>query len=182
MTDAIARLEKLGISPTGNIFVPPSQKELEEIESITGFSIPPDYFSVISKFGWSNFPEHSVVVSPLEKSPNHEKFRVGTFLGGERGQESLLRYVRILRGRLPDTLIPIAFDEYNGDFFCLVISGNEKGKVFYWESQFEPDEPEHTEPNTPDPEVWQFVNLTLVADSFSDFVNRMEIEPEEAVV
>ncbi|EAQ80294.1 hypothetical protein DSM3645_19898 [Blastopirellula marina DSM 3645] len=86
--------------------------------------------------------------------------------------------VRILffAGRMPDSLIPIGDDGGAGQI-CLGIKGNEMGAVFYWDQANEPlDEDDYEEDfGVPRPPEIMFQNVYQIAESFDDFLGRLEI-------
>ena len=64
--------------------------------------------------------------------------------------------------------IPIA-DDPGGNAICLGMSGNERGKVYFWDHEMEADEGD--EPT--------FENVYLVAESFASFLKSLKDLPKE---
>ncbi len=92
----------------------------------------------------------------------------------------LTQRIDYFAGRVPSTLIPIA-DNGMGDQICLCIKGDQAGQIFLWDLQAElssdddNDLEDHEEP-TPDEDMHN--NIHLIADSFTDFLNRLEISDQ----
>jgi cell wall assembly regulator SMI1 len=87
---------------------------------------------------------------------------VDRFLSLAAGELSDLRqYLKIYRGRVPGSFLPIAHDP-GGNLLCIGTTGGEFGKVYFWDHEKEADGV------APD-----MSNMYLVADSFSDFLQRL---------
>jgi SMI1/KNR4 family protein SUKH-1 len=66
--------------------------------------------------------------------------------------------------RLPDEVIPVAFDP-GGNLICLAVKGTNEGKVFFWDHEAETSgRGERGE------------NLRLIADSFREFTDGLKEE------
>ena len=69
----------------------------------------------------------------------------------------------IMQRRVPTDLLPIAYDP-GSNLLLLGISGQRRGKIYYWAKDFEPvDDP-------PEP---GYDNIAFVADSFTDFLKSL---------
>lgn len=68
------------------------------------------------------------------------------------------------RRRIPDNMLVIANDP-EGDLILLSVKGQDYGKIYYWDHEME------TEPA-------DYSNLTLIADSFEEFINSLKSEEE----
>ena len=158
-----------GIVPIGKAFVPVNETELNSIETALGVALPGDYREFVQKYGTSAFGE-LVQFQPIEG----EKGPLSHFYGSRTGNQSLAKYIEVYRGRMPDTIIPIA-DDGGGNQICIGIKGKEQGKVYYWDHHNEWDEDdyldEHDEPMPPEA---KFQNVSLIAESFEDFIRRLE--------
>jgi hypothetical protein len=73
--------------------------------------------------------------------------------------------------RIPRSLIWIADDPF-GNAICLGLDGLERGRIYFWDHENEPD------PDEWDGEVDTAGNLQLLAESFSEFVAGLR-EPED---
>ena len=69
-----------------------------------------------------------------------------------------------------------------GNKFCLAVTGNDRDKVYFWSPEHEaPDPEDYLRQGLPIPENRLYLNMFLVADSFTDFINRLEERPEGKV-
>lgn len=86
---------------------------------------------------------------------------VDWFLALYDGEHSNLETVcGWLANRIPDNLLPVAIDPF-GNFVLLGLSGEHRGKVYFWDHEREPA-------RQPD---WS--NIDLVADSFDAFLRGL---------
>lgn len=79
----------------------------------------------------------------------------------------LLNHLKIYKNRLPDNIFPIAYDSC-GNLICISVKGPDRGKVYFWDHEMEAGEGQE-----PD-----YSNLTLIADSFSEFLENLKDESE----
>lgn len=86
-------------------------------------------------------------------------------IGGFRAEShfSLVWSNDVYRGRIPDSLLWIMDDPF-GNAICLGLRGSHFGKVYFWDHEMEPD------PDQWNGEVDTAGNISLIADSFTDFV------------
>ena len=71
-------------------------------------------------------------------------------------------------------MIPIA-DDGGGHQICVGIKGKECGKVYYWDHHNEWDEQDYLEDyGEPMPSDVKFQNVYLIAESFEDFIRRLQ--------
>jgi hypothetical protein len=88
---------------------------------------------------------------------------VDRFLGIDIGEyDNLIEYLENYKNRIPNDLFPIAHDP-GGNLICICISGDNYGKIFFWDHDIEADEGE-----LPD-----YSNITLISDSFEEFMNNL---------
>lgn len=75
--------------------------------------------------------------------------------------------------RMPASIIPIADDSF-GNAICIGISGTEAGKVYFWDHELEGAEDEQP----------YFGNITLIADSFTKFLESLFewVDPNETEI
>ncbi|MFM7161022.1 MAG: SMI1/KNR4 family protein [Planctomycetaceae bacterium] len=97
----------------------------------------------------------------------------------QAGPSGLRQQIRFFRGRIPDTMIPIAGDGGAGQI-CIGIKGDDWGKVFYWDMANEPlDEETYLEDfGKPMPADDKRQNVYLVADSFDRFLAQLALSPK----
>lgn len=179
-----------GIKPVvGKTFSPMTASELANIEKRLGVLLPEGYRNFLTAYGASSFngasPENPwIVYRSLTPLPPHisktGKGLFDAFYGGKkkgRDAYSLSARIKFYSGRMPDSIIPIGDDGGAGQI-CLGISGKEAGKVYYWDQQNEPlDEEDYLEDyGEPRPPAAMFQNVHLIANSFEDFLQRLEVK------
>ena len=167
-----------GIVPAGDVFIRVDEEELSSLETSLGAPLPRDYRLFLSEYGASMFGEY-VMFQPVHRFPmtisSGGKGPFSHFYGAksERHQR-LIKKIATFQGRMPDTVIPIG-DDGGGNQICLGITGNEKDKVYYWDHNNEWDEEDYLEDHgAPMPPEVKFQNVYLIAESFEDFIQRLE--------
>ena len=188
--DRFARLG--GIRPAiGNRAIPMTEDELRMIEQQIGVALPEEYRDFLAMHGASSFrgasPDNPWIVfrpvKPLPASISSTGDGLLDVLYGsaQMGNEavSLLARIRFYAGRLPLNMIPIG-DDGIGNQILLGVKGKERGKVYFWDQQNEPpDEDDYFEDyRTRMPDEIRFRNLHPVADSFGDFLRRLDLKRE----
>jgi len=164
---------------------PMTEQELVSIETGLGERLPDDFREFSQTYGSALFgelvefqlmeasPVHAVQGS-LTPAPHYEKAPFSHFYGSKTGNQSLAQAIEDLKGRMPDTIIPIA-DDGGGNQICLGIKGKERGKIFYWDHHNDPNEEEYLEDyGKPMPPEVRFQNVYLIAESFEGFIRRLE--------
>ena len=73
-----------------------------------------------------------------------------------------------LREFLPIALVALA-DDPGGNEFCIGLSGEHRGRVYFWDHERAIEEEGHS----------YFGNITLLADSFAEFLQRLHPFVEE---
>jgi hypothetical protein len=175
-----------GIVPVFKTFLPLTEEELQSIEMALGVALLGDYRDFVRKYGVSSFGElvqfqlqEAEPVHPVQSLlgipiPRYEKGPLSHFYGSRTSNQSLAQYIEIYKGRMPDTMIPIA-DDGCGNQICLGIKGKEHGNVYYWDHHNEWDEDDYREDyGKPMPPEVKFQNVYLIAESFEDFIQRLE--------
>jgi hypothetical protein len=170
-------------------FDPPmTEEELSAIEKNLGEILPEDYRELVRAYGAAMFgaetwfrPMRSLSISPspFKEMPSRvlEGGAFSHFYGSSAGKQSLASHIERYKARMPDTIIPIG-DEGGGNQICLGIRGNERGKVYYWDHENEWCEEGYREHfRRPMPPEVKFQNVYLVAESFEDFITRLEVHP-----
>ncbi len=77
---------------------------------------------------------------------------------------NMLVYYRDYSTRIPINTLPIGCDP-GGNIILLSVKGEDYGKVYFWDHEMETDPPDYS-------------NLTLIADSFDEFINGLKSEEE----
>ena len=188
--DAVAK--RLGgiCTAGGGDFRPLAEVELRSIEDAVGTAIPTAYGSLLRQYGAFTFKarsENDPYVYFISKTqlPTHisaDGLALFDFFYGQTqqtGPSGLQQQINFFRGRIPETMIPIAGDGGAGQI-CLGIEGDDLGKVFYWDMANEPlDEETYLEDyGEPMPADAKRQNVHLVADSFDKFLEQLVLGPE----
>lgn len=175
------------IKPVGtDEFAPLPEAEIVAIEDGLGVRLPEPYRIFLGTYGASMFKGASpdnphIEFRPLKPLPPQFEGGNGlfaSFYGAERHEHDMngLRVrIRYYSGRMPESIIPIG-DSW-GSQICLGVEGAEAGKVYFWDEQNEPqDEDDYLEDyGEPRPPEAMFQNVHLIADSFEDFLRRLEV-------
>ena len=83
-------------------------------------------------------------------------------LNSKNRYDDLVRTVKLFTNRIPHNYLSIADDPF-GNQICLAIKGENYGKVFFWDHEFEKDEGEP--PDTS--------NMSFIADNFDEFLSTL---------
>ena len=144
-----------------------------------GIPLPEDYKAFVTKYGESHFSQ-IVQVRPIESPPDHISseglFDFSSFYGSDGDGDGLFTHLQVLKGRMPETMLPIGRD-FSGNVFCLGVGAKDRNKVYLWDFEGEPAAEDYTEQGLAVPANLWYQNLTLVANSFTDFIDRFEKEP-----
>jgi hypothetical protein len=131
---------------------PLSERELSNVESSLGVSIP---------VGYRKFLLATDGGRPVDYMVLKHKLGVTRFLGAREIVEHRAR----LRGRLPEALLPIA-DAAGGNRICISVVPGEVGAIYYWDHELD-----HLGAEKP---------AERMADDFDDFVSQLQVlSPED---
>ena len=137
-----------------------SQLDLNNIEEKIGFNFPADYKRFLLQFNGGK-PEKEVF-NMINNSSIVDRF----FGFCENEYRNALRYYGVVYNkRIPSNTFPIGKDP-GGNLILISISGSDYGKIYFWDHNWEAEE--GREPD--------YSNLTLIADSFDEFVNNLKDE------
>ena len=130
---------------------------LSRFETANALQLPLDYRSFLLNSNGGD-PEPNIVTAGDSNS-----FDVRTFFGLDDTGDSITAALKTYRERVPANCLPIA-DDNCGNLFVLATEGDTLGAVYFWDHEFEADdgEPARTD------------NLTLIAESFSDLLARLQ--------
>lgn len=168
-------LADLGLYPITGEYLPVKDEEIAEIEKSRGYSLPSDFKNFIQKYGWSGFfPRASV--RPIDPIPpqvtDEDVLGFVCFYGAETDRGGLLSMSRAkFTESMPPTVIPIGESDGSSQY-VLGIGGDDLNKVYFWNFEEWPDPEDYEDEGLELPEDWQYKNMTLVANSFSDFLSR----------
>jgi hypothetical protein len=146
----------------GNVYVPTptvpvSEMELKEFETSIGATIPRTYRQFLVVFGATYMPECPKIrcIEDDEGEPVLEE--LSKLYGGksEGDRPNLWNSLEMYRGRVPGDTIPIG-ENSGGIQFCIAVRGPSRGKIFLYDEQGGD-------------------LVYLAADSFEDFIERLQI-------
>jgi hypothetical protein len=142
---------------------PPSQDQVEAFEAEIGTILPDDYRQFLLRSNGGKIDWHELL-TPEGELANVVISQVGGLC--EEPDLSLRAARRNYQGhelQIPRALLWIIGD-LGGNAICLGLTGNYRGRVYFWVHDEQPD------PEEWDGEVETAGNVTLLANSFTDFV------------
>jgi hypothetical protein len=146
---------------------PTTPEQIRAAEQVIGVRLPEEYRQyLLSHLGGHPAPDNfRVQWSGQDWAEGNEINSVAWMLSPYDGKdENLVDYYKTHVGRVPDDTIPIARDP-GSNLILLGVSGPNKGKVFFWQRDYEVD------PGSGD--VPDYSNVGHVADSFDEFINSL---------
>lgn len=164
---------------------PLAEHEVEAIEHVLMAPLPRQYRDFLLTFGAIGF-ERAVGCMLLEPlCGNTEPSIVEPFImyGADVMNDSIngvLENFYVFRDRMPETVFPIGEDIF-GNQFCLGFAGDEYNKVYFWDHEGEwtawdeHGDVDYGEPVLPN----LYEGLYLVANSFEEFIDRLERSDDE---
>jgi cell wall assembly regulator SMI1 len=137
-------------------------KEIKEFEQKIEANLPDDYIQFLLKYNGVRFKQDSYD-GMLKPYSNIDGGAVRWFYTlADSYNYNLLKTCYMYFNRIPKQLIPIAEDG-GGNQICLAVRGENYGKVYFWDHDWESDEGE--EPT--------YSNVYLIANNFSEFLNKL---------
>jgi hypothetical protein len=174
------RLAELGgLVPIKTAFIPLHEHDLSSIEGRIGARLPDPYREFVQEFGGAGFAEYVQCVSkyPMPGPSQSRCVPFAYFYGGRAGGAehlSLALAIENYAARMPPTVVPIASDG-GGNQICLGVEHDERGRIFYWDHDNEWDEEDYVDEGLVVPDDLAFQNLHVIADSFVDFVEQLQV-------
>ena len=145
-----------------------NEKVLEALEQVWEFKLPSSYRSFLLKYN-GGVPINDTFYF---KNDLARGSLVQLFLGvTSEKHANLLKHLQTYRGRIPDTMFPIAYDP-SGNLILLAVKGSDREKVFFWDHENEVESGQG--------EVSGYSNLTLISDGFDEFLSMLK--PEEFMI
>jgi hypothetical protein len=140
-----------------------SAAEIEQLARAHGISLPAEYLEfLVTSNGGKPVPSDF----SFEARGELVEATVHYFLAIRDGTNGLAFYWENMRGRMPAELVPIASDP-GGNLICLGVSGEVRGKVYFWDHELESDD---------EPPGWD--NFSLIAGSFTEFLAGLQDLPD----
>ena len=172
-----------GVEPGGSDrFTPMAEEQLQSIENKLDVRLPGLYRHYLATFGASTskkLVEVRPVVTPPRQLTSNGRLPFATLYGIGKGDSDFYD----LEGRLdthakliPENMIVIG-DDGDRSMYLLEIRGSGAGKIFYWDADNDPlsEEDYLQEYGRPRPPEVVLQNVHLVAESFEDFLGRLEV-------
>ena len=141
-----------------------ASQKVKDFERELKAELPKDYFDFLVRYNGGK-PSADTFEYKLRDGRSWTG-GVQDFLGFDVENWKNIIFFSHMRGdRVPENMIPIANDE-GGNFVLLTISGQDKGKVLFWDHD---EESEDDEPPTND-------NLYFIANSFTEFLEKLHAD------
>jgi len=161
-------------------FSPLTSARVREIEQALQAELPAGYRHLLETYGACRFVDdvecEAIDTMPATIAPDN---RVGlNFFYGMREQENEVLFWRDegFAGRIPSELLTIGQD---GTYrqLCIGISGKYRGRIYLWDRYDEllTDENYLKEHGKPRPPEVSFANVYLLANSFEEFIGKLEL-------
>jgi ankyrin repeat protein len=144
-----------------------TEKRLAQLEKKLGIRLPDSYRAFLLEYNGGT-PEPNGLCRKRKKNPT-EVCHYFLQVDSGRDHDDWSRLFEQMKDKeapvLPLRLAPIATDPF-GNFFCISVSGKDAGKIYFWhhEESFIPDPPRKVVPDDS--------GISLMADSFDDFLNQ----------
>jgi SMI1-KNR4 cell-wall len=155
--------------------VPVEPEEVTRIETATGFQFDPVYRQFLIEIGGATF--FDTWIQPRE-SPVGDlgPLPFGCIYGREaESNKSIQANLRTYAQRIPKSLFVFGRGGF-GDQFCLGVEGVDLGRVYFWEHEGEQNEQDYWAQfgkGNAVPRSWLFANVSLVANSFDEFLRGL---------
>ena len=142
---------------------PITTEDLDALEGRLGIKIPLQYRQWLLKYNGGR-PIPSGFRFKREAGPYTDSTIAWFFAvydGKFENFETKYRFWKITTKRVPGDLVPIARDPF-GNLICLSFSGDDQGRVYFWNHEEEGEEGPAT-----------YENCHLIADSFQEFIDHL---------
>jgi hypothetical protein len=136
---------------------------LSAVEEMWGFNLPKDYreFLLKTNGGQPEKPLFSFYEQDHGSCIDH-------FFGIKKSfNDNILLKQKNAGIRFPDNFLPIA-REICGNLILLSVKNADRGKIYFWDHEMEADEGE----------IPDYSNLTLIANSFEEFIASLRDEED----
>jgi len=146
---------------------PLTEEDIKAFEKKNNIALPNDYRKFLIQYNGGE------PLDPLFKKNNELGTIVVNTLYGlntEEKYDDIDHTIQTYTNRISNQFIPIG-DDPGGNQIVLGISGPFKGKIYFWDHNTELENDEFTENVLPG-------NMYLLADSFNEFLNKLEEDTE----
>ncbi|MBN1312390.1 MAG: SMI1/KNR4 family protein [Anaerolineae bacterium] len=141
-----------------------TEHDIEAAENAMGVRFPDDYRHFLLQNNGGK-PDPNMFLIPDHPIPGQSDLLDWFYCIVHDSPIDIISACRAFKGRVPEECLSIGCDP-GGNQICLVISGTEQGKIYFWDHEEEADEGE--EPT--------YGNMYLIADSLNDLLNNKLIE------
>jgi len=143
-----------------------SEEDLRLLEAEIPVTLPQDYRQFLLEHNGGRPEPDSYPLQGLAKNP-YGAIQLFFGIGNPVETSSILWNYRVMEGRIPPNLFPIACDN-SGDLLCLSLYGDDAGSVVFWDYYAE-----HYPP------TYDNVYRVPGADSFSAFIELLQPYPDD---
>ncbi len=144
-----------------NTHGPLDENCLRALEQLWEFQLPKEYRTFLLKYNGGRPKKDTFYFH----SSNDDGSVVHVFFGIYKDDNyNLLMSLTEIGGRYPSDSFPIASDVC-GNHICITVKGPNRGKIYFWDHE--------TEADTEQGEVADYSNMTLIADSFNEFIDGL---------
>jgi hypothetical protein len=176
------RVQDLGgvTASNGGPLRPMPADEIGLLEQRLGGSLPKSYRQFLEAFGGASFRE-TILFEPKGRLPDsvspENRAMISVFYGGSAdAPRDLVAALARYRDRMPEGFLPIASDG-GGNQIAMAVGGEHDGAIYYWDHNREWDEEDYVEDDLPVPPDLKWQNVTLIADTFDQFLERLAVAP-----
>ena len=134
------------------------EETVKLFESFTDFNLTQGYRSFLLQYNGGR-----PVPNCFNFFSGEEGSSVNCFFSINRGNSNdLVKCIKNFSSRVPSESLPIGRDGF-GNIICLILKGPNREQVYFWDHEFEKNDDEE-----PD-----YSNMTLIANSFDDFLDGL---------
>jgi hypothetical protein len=134
---------------------------LKVLEKYWDISLPKEYRSFLIHHNGGEPEKSCFNFKDQKKEGSDVRFFLGIYPDNDR---DLLNKIKIYENRIPKNTFPIACDSF-GNLIIISVKNKDRGKIYFWDHEMEA--------NTEAGEIADYTNLTLIADSFDEFINGL---------
>jgi len=134
------------------------EKSLDDFEKEFEIKLPEEYRHFLIKYNGGYPAPDGFKFMNKDKGSSVDRF-LGLI---DREYDDIRKYIEKYKNRIPDNLIPIAYDP-GSNLLCISISGGDFDNIYFWEHEFE-----FNEGQKPD-----YTIVMVIANSFNDFLSKL---------
>lgn len=143
-------------------------ENIQQIERQLNLVLPNEYKNFLIDYGLSGFNKGYVYFPIYENCPGGDKGILDVFFGVYPDDPNdILDNYDCYNGRMSPDLFPIAGDP-GGNIICMSLNKNNMGAIYFWSHDDEVIVEEGEEIDNS--------NLYLIANSFEEFINSLELK------